>query len=159
MTSMHVAEAHSTSALVRVVEQAISLMSRMPYSLVALAARVFPAAVFWYSGQTKVEGLRVTDSAVALFREEYALPLIDPGIAAHLAAFAEHVFPVLLVVGLATRFSALALLGMTLVIQIFVYPEAWWPAHALWAALALTLVVRGGGLLALDAPLGRWTRR
>ena len=69
------------------------LLARIPYWLCALALRIFPAAVFWQSGQTKVEGWRISDSAIYLFREEYKLPLIDPVIAAHLAAFAEHFFP------------------------------------------------------------------
>jgi putative oxidoreductase len=128
---------------------AISIAERTPYAVVALAARVFPAAVFWQSGQTKVQGFRVTDSAIFLFREEYKVPLIDPVVAAHLAAFAEHVFPVLLVLGLASRLSALALLTMTLVIQIFVYPGAW-PTHGTWIACFLVVIARGPGVLSLD---------
>ena len=115
--------------MIGLIERAIALLEQIPYSLVALAARIFPAAVFWQSGQTKLEGWHLSDNAIYLFREEYKLPLIDPVIAAHLAAFAEHFFPILLVLGLATRFAALALLGMTLVIEIFVYPDAW-PTHA-----------------------------
>ncbi|HXQ08602.1 MAG TPA: DoxX family protein, partial [Bradyrhizobium sp.] len=88
-------------------------MSCIPDWLIALAARVFPAAVFWQSGQTKVAGFHLKPSAIALFQNEYQLPLIDPAIAAHISAFSEHFFPILLVIGLATRFSALALLLMT----------------------------------------------
>lgn len=118
--------------------------------LLALAARVAIAAIFFLSGRTKVEGfVTLTDSAYELFRTEYKLPLVPPEIAAHLAAYAEHLFPVLLVLGLFTRLSALALLGMTLVIQIFVYPDAW-PTHLSWAALLLYLVGRGGGTLSID---------
>ncbi len=102
------------------------------------------AAVFWQSGQTKVEGWHVSENAIYLFQNEYRLPLIDPVIAAHLAAFSEHFFPVLLVLGLATRFAALALLGMTLVIEIFVYPDAW-PVHGTWAACFLMLIAQGRG--------------
>lgn len=132
----------------------IDLCERIPYSALALAARIFPAAVFWMSGQTKVDGFRVTESAVALFREEYQLPLIDPAIGAHLAAFAEHFFPVLLVIGLASRFSALALLGMTLVIQFLVYPGAW-PTHGVWAACFLLVIARGPGVLSVDHMIAR----
>jgi putative oxidoreductase len=132
----------------------VDLCERIPYSALALATRVFPAAVFWMSGQTKVDGFRVTESAVALFREEYQLPLIDPAIGAHLAAFAEHFFPVLLVIGLASRFSALALLGMTLVIQFLVYPGAW-PTHGVWAACFLVVIARGPGVLSLDHLIAR----
>ena len=129
------------------------LLSSIPYWLCALALRIFPAAVFWQSGQTKVEGWHVTDSAIYLFREEYRLPLIDPIIAAHLAAFAEHFFPALLVIGLATRLSALALLFMTLVIEIFVYPGAW-PTHGTWIACFLVLIAQGPGTLSLDHLIG-----
>lgn len=130
-----------------------ALAGRLPYSLVALAARLFPAAVFWTSGQTKLDGLTLKPSALYLFQTEYALPLIPPEIAARLAATAEHVFPVLLVLGLMTRLSALGLLGMTAVIQIFVYPDAW-QTHGLWAACFLILIARGPGMLSLDAALG-----
>lgn len=119
-------------------------------SLLALVARVAIAGTFFLSGRTKVDGwLTVTDSAVGLFRDEYRLPLIAPELAAHLAAYAEHLFPLLLVLGLFTRGAALALLGMTAVIQVFVYPDAW-VTHLGWAGLLLLLVGRGGGSFALD---------
>ncbi|ACB96689.1 DoxX family protein [Beijerinckia indica] len=146
MTMMGDTGSHRVS---RIVTKMIALCERIPYSLLALAARIFPAAVFWQSGETKVEGWHVTDTAITLFREEYNLPLIDPVIAAHLSAFAEHVFPVLLVFGLASRFAALALLGMTLVIEIFVYPYAW-PTHGTWAACFLLIIARGPGMIAFD---------
>ena len=124
------------------------------HHLIALAARLGIAAVFWQSGRTKVDGwLTVNDSAIELFRTEYQLPLLPPELAAHLAAYAEHLFPLLLVLGLCTRLSALALLGMTLVIQVFVYPQAW-PTHLVWATVLLYLAGRGGGALSLD----RWLR-
>jgi putative oxidoreductase len=126
-----------------------ALMAAIPYSLVALIARVSVAAVFWRSGQTKLDGWRVSDTAILLFKDEYRLPLIDPTLAAWLATFAEHCFPVLLVLGLATRFAALALLVMTLVIEIFVYPDAW-PTHGTWAACFLILMTQGPGKLSLD---------
>lgn len=120
------------------------------HDLIALAARFGIAGVFWYSGRTKVEGwLTVSDNAVALFADEYQVPLLSPELAAHLAAYAEHLFPLLLVLGLATRASALALLGMTAVIQVFVYPLAW-PTHLVWAVALLYLAGRGGGRFALD---------
>jgi putative oxidoreductase len=131
------------------IAKTIALFESIPYALIALIARVAPAAVFWQSGQTKLEGWHVSDNAIYLFREEYRLPLIDPVIAAHLAAFTEHFFPILLVLGLATRFAALALLGMTLVIEIFVYPDAW-PTHGTWAACFLLLMAQGGGAWSLD---------
>jgi putative oxidoreductase len=149
-------KAVSTSSLGMIIEKAINLCEQIPYSLTALAARIFPAAVFWQSGQTKLDGWHVSDNAIFLFREEYKLPVIDPVIAAHLAAFAEHAFPILLVLGLATRFAALALLGMTLVIQTFVYPGAW-PTHGTWIACFLILIARGAGTWSLDHVIkGRW---
>ena len=121
-----------------------------PEDLLALAARFGIGAIFWLSGRTKVDGLlHVTDGAIALFRDEFKPPLIAPELAAHLAAYAEHLFPLLLFAGLCTRFSALALLGMTAVIEIFVYPDAW-PTHLSWAAILLYLVRHGGGRLSLD---------
>lgn len=122
--------------------------------LVLLVSRVGIAAVFFYSGRTKVSGwLTVTDTAVGLFRDEYHLPLVDPALAAHAAAYAEHLFPILLVLGLGTRLAALALLGMTLVIEVFVYPDAW-PTHLSWAAPLLLLAARGAGRVSLDRRLG-----
>ena len=129
---------------------AAKLTRLVPDDLLALASRLSIAGIFFLSGRTKVEGLlTVTDSAYELFRTEYKLPLVPPELAAHLAAYAEHLFPLLLVLGLFTRLSALSLLGMTLVIQLFVYPSAW-ATHLSWAALLLYLAGRGGGRLALD---------
>ena len=129
------------------------LSAGINHASLALIDRVAIAAVFFFSGRTKVEGLlTLTDGAYALFREEYKLPLIPPEIAAQLAAYAEHLFPLLLVLGLFTRFSALALLGMTIVIQTFVYPDAW-PTHLSWAGLLLYLAARGAGPLSLDRVL------
>jgi len=123
------------------------------HTLLALAARVAVAAIFFLSGRTKVDGwLTLDDSAVSLFRDEFKVPLLPPEVAAHMAAYAEHLFPLLLVLGLFTRFSALALLGMTLVIQVFVYPSAW-PTHLSWAALMLYLIAHGAGKLSLDHQL------
>lgn len=124
------------------------------HDLIALAARFALAAVFWLSGRTKVDGLlTVNDTAYTLFREDYKVPLLPPEFAAHMATYAEHLFPLLLVVGLATRLSALGLLGMTAVIQIFVYPDAW-PTHLTWAVPMLYLIGRGGGRLSLDGAIG-----
>lgn len=131
-----------------------SLSHAVSHDLLAACARLAMAATFFLSGRTKVEGLlTVTPGAIELFRTEYRLPLVPPEIAAHAAAYAEHLFPLLLVLGLATRASAAALLGMTFVIEVFVYPDAW-PTHLAWAGLLLYLVGRGAGRLSLDRPLG-----
>ncbi|WP_336355040.1 DoxX family protein [Pseudomonas granadensis] len=150
------------------IPRAITLLEKIPHSLIAFLARFSIAAVFWKSGQTKVEGLaidlidgtfelgwpRLADSAIPLFQSEYNVPLLSPEIAAHLAAFAEHFFPALILIGLATRFSALALLGMTLIIQIFVYPDAY-PTHGTWAAVLLYLMTTGPGKLSIDHLIAR----
>ncbi|MBA1274779.1 DoxX family protein [Stutzerimonas azotifigens] len=118
--------------------------------LILLVARLGIASVFFLSARTKVEGwLTVAPGTFDLFRYEYALPLLPPELAAHLATYAEHLFPVLLVLGMLTRVSALALLGMTLVIEIFVYPDAW-ATHLSWAGLLLLLIGRGAGRWSID---------
>ena len=141
----------------------VALFSRIPDSLIALLGRFSIAAIFWKSGQTKIEGIaidlvsgdfqvgwpRLSDSALELFRSEYRLPLLPPELAAPLAAFGEHFFPLLILLGLATRFSSLALLVMTLTIQIFVYPDAY-PTHGVWATVLLVLIARGPGVISLD---------
>lgn len=125
-------------------------------SLTLLFTRVVFAGIFWRSARTKVEEgswFSISDTTYFLFAEEYSGVPLPSDFAAVMATVSEHVFPILLVLGLFTRFSALALLGMTMVIQIFVYPDAWWSVHAVWAALALILITRGGGQLSLDAAL------
>jgi putative oxidoreductase len=128
-------------------------LDKIPQSLISLAARVFPSAVFFMSGRTKVEGFDVTENAVDLFRDEYALPFLDPTFAARLAALGEHLFPIMLVLGLGSRFAALALLVMTGVIE-WVYPSAW-PLHGTWATCFLVVLARGPGVFSLDYLLGR----
>jgi putative oxidoreductase len=124
------------------------------HPLLALAARFGVGAVFFLSGRTKVDGvLTVNDNAVTLFREDYKVPLLPPEFAAHMATYAEHLLPLLLFAGLATRLSALGLLGMTAVIQVFVYPSAW-PTHLTWAVPLLYLAGRGAGPLSADRVLG-----
>ncbi|WP_371365879.1 DoxX family protein [Pseudomonas sp. QL9] len=119
-------------------------------SFLCLVARFGIASIFFLSGRTKVEGiLTITPSTYELFQTEYMLPLVPPHIAAHLATYAETFFPILLVLGLFTRLSALALLGMTTVIEVFVYPDAW-PTHLSWAGLLLLLIGRGAGAWSLD---------
>jgi len=128
-------------------------MSRISWAIPALALRLFPAAVFFRSGQTKLDGFGVSDSAVFLFQHEYNLPLIPAYPAAVLATAAELTLPILLVLGLFTRFAALGLFVMTAVIQIFVYPGAW-PTHGLWAACLLALIAMGPGAVSADRKLG-----
>jgi putative oxidoreductase len=122
----------------------------LPVDLILLVQRLGLAAIFFLSGRTKVEGwFTLTDTTFYLFETDYALPFLQPVHAAYAATAAEHLFPILLVLGLFTRFSALALLGMTLVIQLFVYPSAW-PTHISWLGLMLPVIALGGGRLSLD---------
>lgn len=151
------------SPALRAFERITRRLSAIPDGLILLLGRFSIAAVFWKSGQTKIEGLaidlitgelqlgwpRLAESALFLFENEYRLPLLPPMLAALLAALAEHVFPVLLLFGLATRLSALALLGMTVTIQLFVYPDAY-PTHGVWAMVLLVLIVRGAGPYSAD---------
>jgi putative oxidoreductase len=154
MTETAPAAAASASGMVGMVQRLVATLNRIPYWFIALCARVFPAAVFWQSGQTKVAGFHLKPSAVALFQNEYQLPVIDPATAAYLSAIGEHVLPVLLVLGLATRFAALGLLFMTAVIEIFVYPLAW-PTHGVWATCFVLLIARGPGEVSIDALIAR----
>jgi len=158
----------SISGLVKMVHRGFA---RIPDTLIAVVARFSIAAVFWKSGQTKVEGLaidivsgeftlgwpKLSDSALFLFRDEYQLPVLPPELAALAAASAEHLFPILILIGLATRLSAFALLVMTLTIQLFVYPSAY-PIHGVWAAVLLFLMAKGPGWLSVDHWLAHRTR-
>jgi len=146
--------------MIELYDNATALARRLlPATVLLLVARFGIAAIFFLSGRTKVTGLlHITDSAYYLFETDYKLPFVPPHIAAHLATYSEHLFPILLVLGLGTRFSALALLGMTTVIEVFVYPEAW-PTHLSWAGLLLPLIAYGGGALSLDRVIGHNLRK
>lgn len=143
-------------------DRGVGLVSgRIGEAVALLLLRVALAGIFWRSGRTKVvEGsvLQIDPVQYDLFASEFSGLPLDPVIAVPLTTFAEHLLPLLLLFGLATRLSAAALLVMTLVIQIFVFPDAWWPVHSLWAAMAAMLIVRGGGLFALDR-IGATLRR
>jgi putative oxidoreductase len=132
-----------TGASLRIAEAAALLLTRLAL-----------AGVFWRAGRAKIEKdtwFTISDGTRFLFENDYSGVPLPPGIAAVLATTAEHTLPILLLLGLGTRFAALGLLGMTMVIQIFVYPEAWWTVHSLWAAMCLILMVRGAGMLSADA--------
>ena len=130
-------------------------LESVPYALLAIPLRVAVATVFWNSGTTKLASWETT---LALFRDEYRLPVIPPEIAAYMAASAELSTPFLLVFGLFTRAAALVLLGMTTVIEIFVYPQAW-PTHIQWAAMLLILLCRGAGAISIDELIYRRVTR
>lgn len=151
----------------------VAVAERVPYGVTALMARIGIFGIFWTSALTKIVfdktpadhlwgqilavlsfGWSIGPSTFYLFEYEYQLPMLSPVVAAYLATAAELTFSILILFGLMTRLAALALLGMTLVIQLFVYPHLWL-VHALWMAVLLLLVTRGGGGLALD----RFVRR
>lgn len=129
----------------------IAWLEHVPCALLAMPLRLAVATVFWNSAMTKLANW---DTTIALFTDEYKLPLLSPWLAAYSAVTVELVTPILLVLGLGTRAAALILLGMTSVIEIFVYPEAW-PTHIQWAAMLLVLLCRGPGTLSIDY----WIRR
>jgi putative oxidoreductase len=133
------------------------LSGRLAEGSALLLLRVALAGIFWRSGRTKVvEGswLEISDTTRFLFAEDYSAVPLPPDFAAVMSTYAEHALPILLVIGLGTRFAAAGLLGMTLVIQIFVFPEAWWTVHILWVSMAAMLIVRGGGMFSLDRAIG-----
>ncbi|WP_417317596.1 DoxX family protein [Emcibacter sp.] len=158
-------------------DRTAGMFQNIPESLYLLLGRLGMAGIFWRSGMTKITfesdvahfsfaqlgavislDWSVSDFTYILFENDYALPFLSPELAAHLAILAELTLPILLVLGVLTRFSALAILGMTLVIQLFVYPHLW-PDHSLWAAVLLLLVARGGGAWSLDRLVGGMLRR
>ena len=131
--------------------RAVGWLERVPHTVLAVPLRMAVATVFWNSAMTK---LADWNAALELFREDYRLPFVAPEFAAYLAVSIELTTPVLLVLGLATRPVALLLLGMTTVIEVFVYPQAW-PTHIEWAAMLLVLLCRGAGKWSLDYLLYR----
>jgi putative oxidoreductase len=150
-TSPAAAAAGSRTGVVGLVERLIGWLESVPYSLLALPLRFAVATVFWSSGTTKLANW---DATLQLFEDEYKVPLLPPDLAAHIGAGIELTAPVLLVLGLLTRPAALVLLGMTTIIEVFVYPQAW-PTHIQWAAMLLVLLFRGAGGYSLDYLLGR----
>ncbi len=143
------------AGIIGALRRVIGWLEAVPYSLLALPLRFAVATVFWNSGTTKLANW---DATLQLFEDEYKVPLLPPDIAAHLGASIELSTPVLLVLGLLTRPAALVLLGMTTIIEVFVYPQAW-PTHIQWAAMLLVLLCRGPGKLSIDYLLQRWFSR
>ena len=145
MTARSIALGTRISFAIRL-QHAIAILDRFPLSILQLMFRIAIAAVFWSSGLTKIASW---DTTVALFRDEYMVPLLPPEIAATMSATFELSCSVLIVVGLATRLATLPLLGMTFVIEVFVYPE-YWTMHLMWASVLLFLLTKGPGVFSLD---------
>ncbi len=128
------------------------LAARFPMPVIELLLRLGIASVFWKSAMTKLANWDLT---LALFAKEYQVPVLPPEIAAYLATAAELTCPVLLVFGIGARFGAVALLGMTMVIQLFVYPDNW-SEHLLWASILIYILTRGAGVISIDHVIYRW---
>jgi len=151
---MPAAENQTRTGVLGLAAWLLNLASRFPDAILVIMARFCIAAIFWRSGETKVDGWHLNDTAVQLFQEEYKVPLVPPELAATMSAIAEHIFPVMLVIGFGARFGACGLLFMTLVIEVFVYPDAW-PIHGVWAVALLLIITRGPGMVSID----HWVRR
>lgn len=151
---------HKVNIMKSLIESLNQLCSKIPEDIIALVARIAVGLVFWRSAQTKIDGstilgqkwqfFNVSDSTFTLFEYEYELPIIPSDIAAYLATYSEFFLGGAIILGLFTRLSAIALLGMTLVIQIFVYPDAW-PTHIMWLVPLLYLIKHGGGKASVDS--------
>jgi len=136
------------------------MLSSIPEWFISLAMRLVIFKVFWFAVQTKVQGwtiagqhfkfFGITDNTFLLFDFEYGIPLLDSTIAAYAGTFGEFFLSLLIILGLFTRFAALGLLIITVIIQFFVYPDAWWTVHVYWALPLLYLIKFGGGKLSLD---------
>jgi putative oxidoreductase len=151
MTLLSAHAPHTESGPWDVVNGILRTLNAVPYTLLALPLRLAVATVFWNSGLVKLADWQAT---VALFAEEYRVPLLPPELAAQMAVSVELSMPPLLLLGMLTRPAAGVLLGMTAVIQILVYPEAW-PTHIQWSAMLLVLLCRGPGKISLDAIFAR----
>jgi putative oxidoreductase len=152
--------AHDTSpfdTIAGLAEQVQVKISDLLSPLALLALRLPVAVVFWRSGQTRVDGwniFSIIDSQSYLFEHEFGLPF--PELAAHVTAIAEHVLPVLLVLGLFTRLGALGMLIMTMVIQLFIFPDAWFNVHMFWATILFAVLALGPGKISIDQLINRW---
>lgn len=142
---------HPSTTLIERVESVLDALGRFPVSILQFLLRLSMASVFWHAGMTKIASWATT---IALFRDEYMVPILPPELAASLAATVELTCPVLLVLGLATRLATLPMLGMTFVIEVFVYPEQW-IEHLMWASILVFILTRGPGALSLDHLIAR----
>lgn len=141
----------SRSPLIEIASRPWRWLDAVPYTLLAIPLRFAVATIFWNSAMTHLANWQAT---LYLFANDYRLPFLPPDPAAYMAVSIEVSTPILLVLGLLTRPAALVLLGMTTVIEVFVYPQAW-PTHIQWAAMLLVLLCRGPGLLSVDQLLKR----
>jgi len=129
----------------------VALVGRVPLPLHQLLFRIAIAGVFLRAGLTKISSW---ESTVALFADEYKVPVLAPHLSAAMAATFEVGCSTLLLVGLGTRLAALPLIGMIMTTQLFVYPQAW-SEHLVWGSILLVLLTRGGGAISLDHLIAR----
>lgn len=155
MNATAITSSRATPAAVRLLVRVRAWLEAVPYAVLALFLRFGVAWTFWSSAQVKLINWQRT---LELFAEEYRVPLLPPELAASMALSVEVAAPLLLALGLFTRFAIVVLLGMTAVIEIFVYPEAW-PTHLQWMAMMLVLLCRGAGTVSLDHLVHRWMVR
>jgi len=139
-------ESETRPSLMARIRQIYDRLGLLPLSVIQLMARISLAVIFWRSGQAKLANWDLT---LQLFANEYKVPVLPPEIAAPLAAAVELSCPVLLVLGLLTRVATLPMIGMTVVIQLFVYPQSW-VDHLTWMTLLLLLLSRGPGIFSVD---------
>ena len=168
--------ARPRSALAVIIDSFVSACAFIPYALVALSLRFVMARVFFLDGQSKVDGIRVPvnvqdfDFSVVLpmqvrpetftaFLTQYNGVPLSPTLAAYLVSYAEFILPIMLLLGLGTRFAAFALLVMTAVIQFYVMPQALWSVHVYWVSILMVLLSLGAGQISIDHIIRYVTRR
>jgi putative oxidoreductase len=163
-------ESHSMAAYV--IDRIVAVCGIVPYALVALLLRLLVARDFFLSGQAKAVGptfplsfqgfsyslilpAQVNDATLHAFEAPFASGPVTPAIVSYFILYAEFLLPICLVIGFGTRMSALLLLVVTVLLQLYVAPDALWTMHVYWLAILLVLMTCGGGALSLDR-LIRW---
>jgi putative oxidoreductase len=158
------------------VDSFVSACSFIPYAVVALALRLAMARLFFLDGQTRVTGprywlndygldfsavlpMQVKAETFSAFLTQYAALPVPPVLGAYTLSYAEFILPVMLVLGLGTRFAALGLLIITALIQVYVMPQALWTAHIYWASILMVLITLGAGPISIDHVIRLIARR
>jgi putative oxidoreductase len=160
----------SGSVIALIIAKLVALCAVIPYALVAIGLRFIIARVFFLSGQTMIDGpvipisgfgpgvdfsvilpVAIKDATFQIFQTQFAALPMSPTVAAYLFSYAEFVLPICLVAGFATRFSALGLLVLTVLISVYVMPEAFWSSHVYWVAILMVLMSVGPGAISIDA--------
>jgi putative oxidoreductase len=154
----------------RIVDKFVPLCALAAYALVGLGLRLVMARVFFLSGQAKIEGpgvpihwapggidfsvtlpAAIKATTFQLFETQHADLPIAPGVAAYLFSYAEFVLPICLLLGFATRFAAVGLLALTMLLQVYIAPAMWWSLHVYWMSILMVLVLFGPGAISIDA--------